>query len=120
MTTVPRWSGREARALREAKRMSLRDFALHLGVNDAAVSRWERRGSLARLRYETQQILDTDLARSSEDVRERFRLLLAGQAASSAAPQQWGDAASWSGRQEATVTEPERSPGYRHEPRSRC
>jgi len=76
VTLVPRWSGREARALREAKRMSVREFAAHLGVNDAAVSSWERRGELARLRYQTQQILDVDLARSDADVRDRFELLL--------------------------------------------
>jgi transcriptional regulator with XRE-family HTH domain/tetratricopeptide (TPR) repeat protein len=79
---VVRWSGREARALREAKRMSVREFAAHLGVNDAAVSNWERRGELARLRYQTQQILDVDLARSDKDVQERFKLiLLAGRTA---------------------------------------
>ncbi len=59
--------------------MSVREFAAHLGVNDAAVSNWERRGELARLRYQTQQILDVDLARSDQEVRERFELIeLAG------------------------------------------
>jgi transcriptional regulator with XRE-family HTH domain len=76
VTPVLRWSGRKARALREAKRMSVRDFAAHLGVNDAAVSNWERRGELARLRHQTQQMLDVDLARSGDDVRDRFELLL--------------------------------------------
>lgn len=33
MTTVQRWSGKEIRALREAKRMSIRGFAAHLGVS---------------------------------------------------------------------------------------
>jgi 3-keto-L-gulonate-6-phosphate decarboxylase/transcriptional regulator with XRE-family HTH domain len=75
VSVVPRWTGREARAFREAKRMSIRDFAAHLGVNDAAVSNWERRGENAQLRYETQQMLDTDLAASPTDVRERFALL---------------------------------------------
>lgn len=36
------WTGSEARALRLAIRMSVREFAAHLGVNDAAVSNWER------------------------------------------------------------------------------
>src|SRR5215475_15096542 len=76
VTAVPRWSGREARALREAKRMSIRAFAVHLGVNDAAVSNWERRGERARLRYQTQQMLDTDLARAPGEVQERFELVL--------------------------------------------
>jgi hypothetical protein len=56
--------------------MSVRDFAAHLGVNDAAVSSWERRGDKAWLRYQTQQILDTDLAQAPEDVRQRFHAAL--------------------------------------------
>ena len=60
--------------------MSVREFAAHLGVNDAAVSNWERRGERARLRYQTQQMLDTDLARAPGEVQERFELVLqAGQ-----------------------------------------
>ncbi|MFI6309776.1 orotidine 5'-phosphate decarboxylase / HUMPS family protein [Nocardia fusca] len=56
--------------------MSVREFAAHLGVNDAAVSNWERRGIEAKLRYETQQILDTELARSQPDVVARFEFIL--------------------------------------------
>jgi 3-keto-L-gulonate-6-phosphate decarboxylase len=56
--------------------MSVREFAAHLGVNDAAVSNWERRGELARLRYHTQEILDTDLGMAPTGVRERFDVLL--------------------------------------------
>jgi DNA-binding XRE family transcriptional regulator len=41
MTAVQSWSGVEIRALREAKRMSLRDFAAHLGVSERMISRWE-------------------------------------------------------------------------------
>jgi transcriptional regulator with XRE-family HTH domain len=72
MTTVPRWSGREARALREAKRLSVRDFAARLDINDAAVAKWERRGAAARLRPQTQQKLDAELAGCSDDARVRF------------------------------------------------
>ncbi|WP_280457980.1 orotidine 5'-phosphate decarboxylase / HUMPS family protein [Nocardia carnea] len=75
-SVVARWTGYEARALREAARMSVREFAAHLGVNDAAVSNWERRGIEAKLRYETQQILDTELARSEPDVVARFEFIL--------------------------------------------
>ncbi|MCK9871868.1 HEAT repeat domain-containing protein [Nocardiopsis dassonvillei] len=75
-SVVARWTGREARAFREAKRMSVREFAAHLGVNDAAVSNWERRGTQAKLRYDTQQLLDTDLARSGPEVADRFELIL--------------------------------------------
>lgn len=75
---VARWSGLEARALREAKRMSIREFASHLGINVGAVSTWEKRGARAQLRYETQQLLDTDLATLDEDGLRRFHLILAG------------------------------------------
>ncbi|MFF0494288.1 orotidine 5'-phosphate decarboxylase / HUMPS family protein [Nocardia sp. NPDC004068] len=56
--------------------MSVREFAAHLGVNDAAVSNWERRGTAARLRYDTQQLLDADLEHAGSEVVNRFRLLL--------------------------------------------
>jgi transcriptional regulator with XRE-family HTH domain len=80
---VPRWSGLEARALREAMRISIREFAAHLGVNDAAVANWEKRGALAKLRYETQQLLDVDLARLDEAGLARFHLILSRSAATS-------------------------------------
>lgn len=70
--TIVKWSGVEARALRLARRMSVRQFARHLGFNDAAVANWESRGSEARLRHHTQEVLDTDLARAPDDVRQRF------------------------------------------------
>ncbi|MBM0224497.1 HEAT repeat domain-containing protein [Micromonospora sp. ATA51] len=50
----------------------MRGFAEHLGVNPAAVSNWEKRGSATRMRYETQQMLDVDLARSPTEVKQRF------------------------------------------------
>jgi transcriptional regulator with XRE-family HTH domain len=78
VTTVVRWSGREARALREARRMSVRAFAAHLGVAVASVTNWERRGELIRLRDETQEILDRDLSCASEHVRARFEAAVAG------------------------------------------
>ncbi|WP_018785312.1 DNA-binding transcriptional regulator [Micromonospora sp. CNB394] len=41
MTTVQKWTGRETRMLRHALRMSIRDFAEHLGVSERTVSKWE-------------------------------------------------------------------------------
>jgi transcriptional regulator with XRE-family HTH domain len=76
MIVIRRWTGREAAALRQAKRMSIRAFAAHLGVTVATVSNWESRGELARLRTETQQILDLDLARAPDDVKQRLAALL--------------------------------------------
>src|SRR5260370_2296875 len=72
MTTVPHWSGREARALREAKRLSVRDFAASINLSHAAVSRWESRGAVARLRRETQLKLDAELVACSDEVRASF------------------------------------------------
>jgi hypothetical protein len=56
--------------------MGVREFAAKLGVNVAAVSSWEKRGARAQLRYETQQLLDTDLARLDGDSSRRFELIL--------------------------------------------
>ncbi|MDQ7909107.1 hypothetical protein RB614_31750 [Phytohabitans sp. ZYX-F-186] len=66
--------------------MSVRAFAAHLGVAVASVTNWERRGEVIRLRDETQQILDTDLSRASDDVRARFETAVAGLPAPPALP----------------------------------
>jgi hypothetical protein len=74
------WTGREAGALRQARRMSIRAYAAHLGVAVATVSNWDSRGVRARLNTETQQLLDVDLDRASEDVRKRFEAILVSEA----------------------------------------
>lgn len=74
--TVHRWSGREVRALRDAKRMSLREFAAHLGISDRMVSKWEAGGERIRPRPVNQAALDTSLAQSSTEVWRRFEVLL--------------------------------------------
>lgn len=84
MTTVRKWSGRETRALREAKRMSVREFAAHLGVSDRTVSKWEAGGPDVYPRPDTQAILDTALERSSSEVKARFDLLFSPDAAAGA------------------------------------
>ncbi|MGH3799370.1 MAG: helix-turn-helix domain-containing protein [Pseudonocardiaceae bacterium] len=43
MTTVRRWTGLEAKLLREALRLSVRDFAAYLGVGMRTVNKWEAR-----------------------------------------------------------------------------
>jgi transcriptional regulator with XRE-family HTH domain len=72
MISVQQWSGREAALLRAATRMSLRDFADHLGVAHRTVSLWEEKGATVVPRGNTQAILDTALERFSADVRARF------------------------------------------------
>lgn len=89
MTAVVRWSGREARILRDALRMSVREFAAHLGYTTAAVSSWERRGEQGRLRAQTQRDLDTALRLAGDEVRERFARALS--AATSAPRDSSGD-----------------------------
>lgn len=78
MVTVQRWSGREARLLRDALRMSLRDFAAYLGVSDRTVSNWEGGGAGYLPRAESQAVLDTALGHASDDAKARFAAALGG------------------------------------------
>ena len=77
MATVQRWSGVEVRALREAKRMSLREFAGHLGVSERMISKWEAGGENIWPRPVNQAALDTSLMRSDPDTQARFAYLTA-------------------------------------------
>ncbi|OLB80594.1 MAG: hypothetical protein AUI14_06150 [Actinobacteria bacterium 13_2_20CM_2_71_6] len=76
MTPVRKWSGYESRALREALRMSVREFAAHLGASDRTVSKWEAGGQAVYPRPVWQAVLDTVAQRASEEVQARFELLL--------------------------------------------
>ncbi|MEU1758879.1 DUF5919 domain-containing protein, partial [Micromonospora sp. NPDC005686] len=73
MTTVQKWTGRETRMLRHALRMSIRDFAEHLGVSERTVSKWEAGREAVQPRPEMQAALDTALARAGNEVHRRFR-----------------------------------------------
>jgi transcriptional regulator with XRE-family HTH domain/tetratricopeptide (TPR) repeat protein len=76
---IRKWTGRESRALREAMRLSLRDFADRLGVSDRAVSKWEAGGGGSVPGPDSQAILDTTLReRVSDEERTRFELTLGG------------------------------------------
>jgi transcriptional regulator with XRE-family HTH domain len=66
------WTGREVRLLREAMRMSVRDFAAHLGISDRMVSKWESGPGDVRPRPVNQAALDTTLRRADDAVRRRF------------------------------------------------
>ncbi|MEU4438605.1 helix-turn-helix domain-containing protein [Micromonospora chalcea] len=72
MTTVQKWTGRETRALRHALRMSIRDFAEHLGVSERTVSKWEAGRAAVQPRPEMQSALDTALRRASSEAVTRF------------------------------------------------
>ena len=76
MTAVTHWTGQEARALREALRLSIRDFADRLGVASRTISNWESAGTEIRPRPDMQAVLDTALARASGPERDRFAYLV--------------------------------------------
>lgn len=75
MATVQRWTGVEVRAIREAKRMSIREFAAHLGVSERMISKWEAGRENIRPRPVNQAALDTALARCDPDTQARFSFL---------------------------------------------
>lgn len=72
MRTVERWTGLETRALREALRLSVRDFAAHLGVGTRTVATWESAREAICPRPEMQAALDTALSQVNDDARSRF------------------------------------------------
>jgi transcriptional regulator with XRE-family HTH domain len=74
--SVLAWTGLESRALREAMRLSVREFARHLGVSDRVICKWEAVGSKITPRPFSQSLLDTALARSSDAVQARFIALI--------------------------------------------
>lgn len=77
MSTVSTWTGWEANALRKALRMSVTEFAAHVGVARRTAAKWSSQGRDIVLRAEMQAALDTVLVRSGVDVRERFTHLRA-------------------------------------------
>jgi tetratricopeptide (TPR) repeat protein len=72
--TVDRWTGREARLLRQALRLSVRGFAEYLGVSVRTVSRWEQHGAERVPRPEFQAVLDTALRQAGTEGQQRFQL----------------------------------------------
>lgn len=76
MVTVRTWTGREAKLLRTARRLSLRDFAARLGIGVRTLNKWEARGSTITPLPYMQAILDTALQQASEDEQARFKAVL--------------------------------------------
>ena len=78
MVTITRWTGREARILREvALRKTIYEFAAHTHLSTSAIQDWETKGERAQLRTSTQKILDETLAGAPEDAQQRFTAALA-------------------------------------------
>lgn len=78
LATVQQWTGVEVRALRDAMRMSIREFAAHLGVSERMISKWEAAGQTVTPRPVNQAALDTCLQRSDSDTQARFKYLTDG------------------------------------------
>jgi transcriptional regulator with XRE-family HTH domain len=76
--TVQRWTGREAKLLRAAMRMTQRDFAVRLGRSERAIAKWESGGSEYAPGTETQMLLDIALRQASDEDRERFHEVALG------------------------------------------
>lgn len=70
--TVGTWTGREARQLREALRLSQREFATILGIAARTVAQWDRVGVAIVPRPEFQRMLDVALQRAPDDAVRRF------------------------------------------------
>lgn len=69
---VQHWTVTEIRALRLARRMSVREFAAHLGVSARVVSRWENTAAPSKPRPMNQAALDTLLAQADQHARQRL------------------------------------------------
>lgn len=76
MATVQTWTGAEIKGLRMAKRMSLKEFAAHLGISERQISNWEKAGEDITPRPVNQAALDTCLARSDPETQARFSHLV--------------------------------------------
>ncbi|GGJ01559.1 hypothetical protein GCM10011581_43450 [Saccharopolyspora subtropica] len=76
MATVQHWTGAEVKALRAAKRMSLKEFAAHLGISERQISNWEKAGKDISPRPVNQAALDTCLSRSDPETQARFAHLV--------------------------------------------
>jgi hypothetical protein len=72
---VRQWTGREIRALRLALRLTVEEFAAHLGVAARTVSKWNTRPGLVTV-PELQRAPDTVLDGAPAHARERFALAL--------------------------------------------
>jgi hypothetical protein len=74
---VGQWTGQEAGALRQALRMTIPEFAERLGVAVRTVAKWEACGPAIVPVPVLQAVLDTVLARASDEAKSRFGILVA-------------------------------------------
>ncbi|ONK09470.1 NUDIX hydrolase [Streptomyces sp. MP131-18] len=74
MDVVETWTGRTARALQDALRMTNEAFAAHLGIAVRTVATWNSQPEIIP-RPDMQQMLDTTLERAGDAVKRRFALM---------------------------------------------
>jgi hypothetical protein len=71
MTVIDQWTGRHARALQAAMRLTNEAFADHLGVAARTVAKWRERPDMVPS-PQLQEALDTALRLAPVDTRTRF------------------------------------------------
>lgn len=71
MTVIDQWTGRHARALQAAMRLSGEAFAEHLGVSPRTVAKWRKRPDMVPS-PQLQEALDTSLNLASPEAQTRF------------------------------------------------
>ncbi|TDO34302.1 hypothetical protein EV643_12887 [Kribbella sp. VKM Ac-2527] len=71
MKVIEEWTGRHARALQAAMRLTNEAFAGHLGVAPRTVSKWRKRPDMVPS-PQLQEALDTSLGRANSETRARF------------------------------------------------
>ncbi|HEY0694549.1 MAG TPA: helix-turn-helix transcriptional regulator, partial [Kribbella sp.] len=71
MTVVDQWTGRHARALQAAMRLTNEAFAEHLGVSPRTVAKWRERPEMIPS-PQLQEALDTSLKLAAADTKLRF------------------------------------------------
>jgi transcriptional regulator with XRE-family HTH domain len=71
MTVVDQWTGRHARALQAAMRLTNEAFAEHLGVSARTVAKWRERPEMIPS-PQLQEALDTSLKLAAADTLVRF------------------------------------------------
>ncbi|NEA35084.1 helix-turn-helix domain-containing protein [Streptomyces sp. SID13031] len=71
MTVIDHWTGRHARALQAAMRLTSEAFAEHLGISPRTVAKWRKRPDMVPS-PQLQEALDTSLHLASPEVQTRF------------------------------------------------
>lgn len=71
MTVIDQWTGRHARALQAAMRLTSEAFAEHLGISPRTVAKWRKRPDMVPS-PQLQEALDTSLNLASPGAQTRF------------------------------------------------